>query len=85
MGFNEISLVYEILINSIFSLFNRGAGENCMMTESFPNYYKTECRQIYVYRPLLTLDKVGDDAKIVKEQFRFPGGCKCILKKPELP
>lgn len=61
--------------------FNRGAGEQCSLTESFPNNYKTECRQHYVYRQLLSLSPQG---RIVKEQFRFPASCKCVVKVPEM-
>ncbi|CAD7091073.1 unnamed protein product [Hermetia illucens] len=58
-----------------------GAGEQCSLTESFPNNYKTECRQHYVYRQLLSLSPQG---RIVKEQFRFPASCKCVVKVPEM-
>lgn len=52
------------------------AGHACKMTDSFPNNYRSECKQEMVYRELLSLSPEGQP---VKEHFEFPACCSCIL------
>lgn len=47
------------------------------MTESFPYGYTTECKQKYIYRHLLALNERGEQ---VKDLFRLPACCKCIIR-----
>ena len=49
----------------------------CEMTNGFPSSYQTLCRQKYIYRQLLSLDEYGNT---VKEQFKFPGCCQCVVR-----
>lgn len=48
----------------------------CQMAERFPNHYRTECQQHYIYRELLAL---SPDGVPVKEKFQFPAFCTCTL------
>lgn len=47
------------------------------MTESFPFGYTTECKQKFIYRHLLALNDRGEQ---VKDLFRLPACCKCIVR-----
>lgn len=51
-------------------------GKSCRLTDNFPNYYRTECKQHYVYRELLAL---SPDGVPVKEKFEFPTYCSCAV------
>lgn len=54
----------------------RNSGKPCRMAEVFPIGYKTECKQLHVYRQLLSL---GPDGKPVPDYFEFPACCSCAL------
>lgn len=56
----------------------RNAGGLCKMTEHFPIGVKTECKQQYVYRQLLSLSSSGQP---IKDHFEFPACCSCLLRK----
>lgn len=53
------------------------AGKKCSLTDSFPNSYTTECRQKYIYRHLVALN---EKKETIKELFRFPSCCQCVIK-----
>lgn len=50
----------------------------CHMGDAFPNHYRTECKQQYVYRELLAL---SNDGQAMKEKFKFPACCSCVLHR----
>ncbi|XP_055389809.1 protein spaetzle-like [Condylostylus longicornis] len=52
-------------------------GKPCLMAENFPNGYRTECKQKYIYRQLLSMNEHGI---IKKDQFQLPSCCKCYIK-----
>lgn len=54
----------------------RNKGATCRMTENFPNGYRTECKQHFVYRELLSLSPEGVP---VKDKFEFPACCSCAV------
>lgn len=54
----------------------RNKGAPCKMTENFPNGYRTECKQHYVYRELLSL---SSDGVPIKDKFEFPACCSCAV------
>lgn len=54
----------------------RTTGDPCKMTESFPNGYRTACKQQYVYRELLSLSPQGVP---IKDKFKFPACCSCAV------
>ncbi|XP_055296612.1 protein spaetzle-like isoform X2 [Sitodiplosis mosellana] len=54
----------------------RNKGAACRMTENFPNGYRTECKQHFVYRELLSLSPEGVP---IKEKFEFPACCSCAV------
>lgn len=47
------------------------------MTDSFPYGYTTECKQKFIYRQLLALNEQGQE---VKESFKLPACCKCMIR-----
>lgn len=53
------------------------AGVPCKMSESFPNNYRTECKQHMVNRELLSLSPDGSTA--IKQKFPFPACCSCAV------
>lgn len=50
----------------------------CRMTEAFPNFYRTECKQHFVYRELVAVTPEGNT---IKDKFKFPACCTCVLRK----
>ncbi|TMW41734.1 hypothetical protein DOY81_013186 [Sarcophaga bullata] len=48
-------------------------GENTGLT--LPNHYKATCKQNYIYRSLVAYA----NETIVKDQFKMPSCCKCVL------
>lgn len=56
----------------------RNAGQPCKLTENFPNGVKTECKQQFVYRQLLSLSSGGQP---IKDHFEFPACCSCVLHR----
>ncbi|XP_065371998.1 protein spaetzle-like isoform X2 [Calliphora vicina] len=50
-------------------------GENTGL--SLPNRYKATCKQSYIYRSLVAY--TSDDT-VIKEQFKMPSCCKCVLR-----
>lgn len=54
----------------------RDKGEPCKMTENFPNGYRTECKQHFVYRELLSLSPEGVP---IKDKFEMPACCSCSV------
>lgn len=54
-------------------------GKSCTMTESFPTGYRTECKQHYVYRELVSLGNDGNS--LVREKFKMPACCSCVVYK----
>lgn len=53
-------------------------GQPCKMSESFPNAFRTECKQQMVYRELLSISPKGEP---VKDHFEFPACCSCVLHR----
>lgn len=53
------------------------ADKPCMFSEHFPNGYVTSCKQNFIYRQLVAINKSGD---VVKDSFKLPSCCKCIFK-----
>lgn len=51
-------------------------GQPCKMSDSFPNQFRTECKQQFVYRELLSLSPEGVP---MKEKFEFPACCSCAV------
>lgn len=54
----------------------RNLGQPCHMFDSFPNNYRSECKQHHVYRELLSL---SPDGIPTKEKFKFPACCSCAV------
>lgn len=54
------------------------SGGKCKMSDSFPNHYRSECKQQEVYRQLLSLAPNG---QAVKDHFPFPACCSCVLHR----
>lgn len=54
----------------------RNAGVPCRMSDSFPNNYRTECKQHMVNRELLSL---SPDGTPIKQKFPFPACCSCAV------
>lgn len=54
----------------------RNRGQQCRMSDSFPNNYRTECKQHMVNRELLSL---SPDGIPIKEKFPFPACCSCAV------
>ncbi|KPU72836.1 uncharacterized protein Dana_GF22956, isoform J [Drosophila ananassae] len=52
----------------------------CEFTDSFPNGYKSYCKQHYVTRNLVSIKDEGP-LDPSPESFRIPSCCKCVLKK----
>ncbi|XP_012522866.1 protein spaetzle isoform X2 [Monomorium pharaonis] len=52
-------------------------GQECTLSDNFPEGYKSTCKQKYIYRELAA---VGSDGNIFKDQFRFPSSCCCHVK-----
>lgn len=50
----------------------------CQFSSILPIGYKSECRQKYMERMLLGLDKDGNTAKYV---FKLPSHCECVLRR----
>lgn len=50
----------------------------CRMTEAFPNFYRTECKQHFAYRELVAVTPEGNTTK---DKFKFPACCTCVLRK----
>ncbi|KAI8130368.1 Protein spaetzle [Lucilia cuprina] len=50
-------------------------GENTGL--SLPNRYTATCKQSYIYRSLVAY--TSDDT-VIKEQFKMPSCCKCVLR-----
>ncbi|XP_031629375.1 protein spaetzle-like isoform X2 [Contarinia nasturtii] len=55
-------------------------GQTCRMSENFPNGYRTECKQHFVYRELLTL---APDQTITRDKFEFPACCSCAVYRDD--
>lgn len=52
-------------------------GASCSMSDHFPNGYRTECKQHFVYRELLSLS--SDGHSVTKDKFEFPACCSCAV------
>lgn len=50
----------------------------CKMLDNFPNNYRSECKQNYVFREMIALTPEG---AAEKEKFKFPACCSCVLHK----
>ncbi|XP_066905936.1 uncharacterized protein spz isoform X2 [Halyomorpha halys] len=50
--------------------------QSCFFNDSFPNGYKTVCKQKYIYRRMVAVD---DDGKPVKDTFLLPSCCSCTV------
>lgn len=53
-------------------------GQPCKWASVFPNQFRTECKQQFVFRELLSLSPQGEP---VKDHFEFPACCSCVLHK----
>ncbi|KAL1121941.1 hypothetical protein AAG570_003349 [Ranatra chinensis] len=56
-----------------------GTGEQCSFTESFPLGYQTSCKQKYIYRKLLAVDRKSGET--VADTFQLPSCCSCTVKQ----
>lgn len=65
------------LTTFVFSFISSGENRSCAFTDSFPYGYITECKQKFIYRHLLALDENGET---VKNLFRLPACCKCVIR-----
>lgn len=54
------------------------ADKECQFADHFPNNYRPVCKQQFVYRELLAL--AGDNKTFVKEKFKFPACCACVVE-----
>ncbi|KAH8267726.1 hypothetical protein KR026_004285 [Drosophila bipectinata] len=52
----------------------------CDFTDSFPNGYRSSCKQHYVTRNLVSIKDEGP-LDPSPESFRIPSCCKCVLKR----
>lgn len=52
--------------------------DKCLFTSVLPNGYQSRCRQKFVERTMLSLDKSGNT---VKDLFKFPSHCECVLQR----
>lgn len=50
----------------------------CLFANSLPNGFISRCRQKYIERILLSLDRSGNT---IKHLFRFPSHCECVLQR----
>lgn len=52
-------------------------GEQCALSSKLPFYYKTTCKQKYVYRRLISVT----DGSPIEEMFLLPSACSCSYTK----
>lgn len=50
------------------------SGKSCRLADNFPDHFRTECKQHYVYRELLAL---SPDGTSIKEKIQIPAHCTC--------
>lgn len=54
----------------------RSPSKPCRMADSFPEQYRSECKQLYMYRELVAL---SPDGSATKDKFKLPSCCSCVL------
>lgn len=52
--------------------------EGCLFDSHLPMGYGSQCRQKFMERMLIS---VNEEGKTVKELFRLPSNCECVLKR----
>lgn len=52
----------------------------CRFASILPNGYKSQCRQKFMERTLVSLDK---DGNTMKNLYQFPSHCECVLNRNE--